>query len=71
MSIINDFTMSTLQYEILQYYLKNRLRLVVSVYCVGDQWLTPVILATWEAKLRKISIQGQPEQVVLETLFPK
>jgi hypothetical protein len=27
--------------------------------------LTPVILATWEAGMRKISVPGQPTQIVL------
>jgi hypothetical protein len=31
----------------------------------------PVILATWEAEIREIMIQGQPLQVVLETPSPK
>jgi hypothetical protein len=34
----------------------------------GCQWLTPVILATREDE---IMIQGQSEQIVLETLSPK
>jgi hypothetical protein len=25
-------------------------------------WLTPVILTTWEAEIRRIKIQGQPGQ---------
>jgi hypothetical protein len=31
------------------------------------QWLIPVILATWEAEIRKIAVPGQPEQIVHET----
>jgi hypothetical protein len=30
----------------------------------------PVIIATWEANIRRIAVQGQPRQIVLETLFP-
>jgi hypothetical protein len=26
-------------------------------------WLTSVILATWEAEIRKIVVQGQPRQI--------
>jgi hypothetical protein len=31
----------------------------------------PIILDTWEAEIRRISIQGQPKQIVLETPSPK
>jgi hypothetical protein len=34
-------------------------------------WLTPVILATQEAKIRRIMVQSQPRQIVLETLSKK
>jgi hypothetical protein len=34
----------------------------------GHQGLTPVILATWEAEVRSIVVQGQPKQTVLKTL---
>jgi hypothetical protein len=33
--------------------------------------LTPVILATWEAKIRRITAQGQPRQIVPETPISK
>jgi hypothetical protein len=35
------------------------------------QWLTPVILATWEAEIRRITVQGQLKKIVCETLSPK
>jgi hypothetical protein len=33
--------------------------------------LIPVILATWEAKIRRIMVQGQPWQIVQEIPTPK
>jgi hypothetical protein len=34
-------------------------------------WLTSVILATQKAEIRKIKVQSQPGQIVLETLYQK
>jgi hypothetical protein len=45
---------------------KHILRLVTQY-----QWLEPVILATQEAEIRKITVQSQLRQVVLETLSQK
>jgi hypothetical protein len=48
------------------------IKIIIKTFSVARcQRLTPVILATWEAKLRRIKIQGQPRQVVLETPSPK
>jgi hypothetical protein len=37
-------------------------------YLTGHWWLTPVILATQEAEIRRIMVQSQPRQIVHETL---
>jgi hypothetical protein len=34
----------------------------------GCQWLIPVILVTQEAEIRRIVVESQPRQIVLETL---
>jgi hypothetical protein len=34
-------------------------------------WVMPVILATQEADIRRILVQSQPRQIVLETLSQK
>jgi hypothetical protein len=35
---------------------------------MGHWWLTPVLLATQEAEIRRIMVQIQPRQIVFETL---
>jgi hypothetical protein len=35
------------------------------------QWLTPVILASWEAEIRRIMIQEKSGQIVHKTQTPK
>jgi hypothetical protein len=37
----------------------------------GHQWLTPIIVASWEAEIRRIVVRSQPRQIVPETLFRK
>jgi hypothetical protein len=37
----------------------------------GHWWLTPVILATREAEIRRIEGQGQPGQIALQIPTPK
>jgi hypothetical protein len=37
----------------------------------GDWWLTPVIQATQEAEIKRMVVQSQPQQIVLETPFSK
>jgi hypothetical protein len=37
-------------------------------YYARYRWLTPVILATQEAEIRRIEIQSQPREIVREIL---
>jgi hypothetical protein len=37
----------------------------------GYWWLTPVILAISNADVRRIEVQGEPRQLVLENIAPK
>jgi hypothetical protein len=37
----------------------------------GHQWLMPIILAAWEAEIRRIEIRGQAEQKKSKTLSQK
>jgi hypothetical protein len=34
-------------------------------------WLTLQILAIWKVEIRKTEVQGQPEQIFLQTPSPK
>jgi hypothetical protein len=36
-------------------------------FVVGHQWLMPMILATQEAKIRRIRVQSQPREILHET----
>jgi hypothetical protein len=41
-------------------------------YCyVGHHWLTPVLLTTQKAEIRRIVVPSQPRQIVSETLSRK
>jgi hypothetical protein len=37
----------------------------------GADGFMPAILATWDAEIRKITIKGQPRQVICETSISK
>jgi hypothetical protein len=45
--------------------------LFLKILLSTSQWLTPVLLATQEAEIRRISVQSQPGQIVHETLSRK
>jgi hypothetical protein len=47
------------------------IQLVKNEVIAGCQWLTPVILATQKAEIRRIMIQSQPRQIVHEILSQK
>jgi hypothetical protein len=34
---------------------------------VRCQWLTPVILTTWEAEIRRMEVRGQLEEIIHES----
>jgi hypothetical protein len=44
---------------------------IQEVWEAGCWWLTPAILATREAEIRKIMVQSQPRQIVHKTLSQK
>jgi hypothetical protein len=48
--------------------IKLRQKLVGKGRIAGHWWLTSIIPATQEAEIRRIVVQGQPGQIVLETL---
>jgi hypothetical protein len=50
--------------------MEQRVTLHVPLWA-GRQWLTPVILATQKAEIRRIEVRSQPRKIVCETLSRK
>jgi hypothetical protein len=50
---------------------KKKTFLFKIVIQAGRPWLIPIILATQEVEIRRITVQSQPRQIVPETLFQK
>jgi hypothetical protein len=48
-------------------YERERKNLLEKYFVAGCIESTPVILATWEVKIGRIAVQGQPRQKVYET----
>jgi hypothetical protein len=44
---------------------------LLKVRRAGCRWLTPVVLATQEAEIRRITVRSQPRQIVCEPLSQK
>jgi hypothetical protein len=42
--------------------------MLIRISMAGHWWLTLVILVTQEAEIRRIAVQSQPGQIVLEIL---
>jgi hypothetical protein len=57
----------TLQYIPRELVLCPLIVMYKNVHWAGRQWLTPVILATWEVQIRRIRVQGQFRQRVHES----
>jgi hypothetical protein len=49
----------------------NHLPSVKKIFVTRHRWLTPVILATQQAEIRRITVQSQHGQIVLKTLSRK
>jgi hypothetical protein len=52
-------------------YFVSTIFLFLEISLVGQQWFMPVILATWEAKIRRIKAQSQPGQIVQDLISKK
>jgi hypothetical protein len=43
---------------------KPNLSLLYKMLIVQSLWLMPIIPVIWEAEIRRIAVQGQPDQIV-------
>jgi hypothetical protein len=49
----------------------SRIKLSLKSHRARHRWLTPVILVTQEAEIRRIEVRRQPRKIVQETLSQK
>jgi hypothetical protein len=45
--------------------------MILSIFSADHQWLMPVIPATQEAEIKRITVRSQPGKIVHETLSQK
>jgi hypothetical protein len=53
------------------YFILFSINYIMKKFPVRHQWLDPVILATWEAEIRRTVARGQSRLIVWEIPSPK
>jgi hypothetical protein len=53
------------------FYEKRKLKFIKIRKLARHQWLTPVILASWEAEIRRITFRSQPSKQITRSYLKK